>query len=175
MAKTNKMTLVPVLIIVALILGAGYMLISGDIKLPWMRNDNTLEIRRLEGFPTSVAAGTPTPKMREVVTNQKDLETFLKAVDSTGNLALGEKINFDREYLLAASDQTEGNDGYALKIKKVYIDKKNDSLLVSINLQQPGETCAANEVLTTPVDIVAIGKTDKKINFEIVRETKICN
>lgn len=170
-----SMSLLPILLIVGLIIGAGFLLIQGDIQIPWLKKDNTLEIRRLEGFPTTVYTNEIVDKKRLVIKSQEELETFFKEVDTSGNIALAEKIDFDKEYLLAVSSKTVNTKGFDMKIKKIYVDEKNQSLLVSIKQAKPGETCTYDQDPNVPVDIVAIDKTDKSIEFELIKETEECN
>jgi len=173
--KLLSMSFLPIILILILIFGAGFLLIEGEVKLPWMRNDNTLEVRRLEGFPTTVWTKEPLTKQRVVIKSQKELETFLRNSDPEGNLALGEKIDFENEYLLGVSSETEETEGNDLKVKKVYIDKDLNTLKVSIRQYKPGDTCTYDIDPNAPVDLVAIGKTDSKIEFETVKETQECN
>lgn len=178
MSKNTKifsMSLLPVLLIVALIIGAGFLLIEGDIKIPWLKKSNTLEIRRLEGYPSLVYTADIKDKMRVVIKSQEELENFFKTVDSGGNLALGEKIDFNKEYVIAVSSKTMDTKGFDIKIKKIYVDEKDQSLLVSIVQNKPTETCTYDKDPNIPVDMVAINKTDKPIDFELIKKDVDCN
>lgn len=168
------MSLLPILLIVGLIIGAGFLLVQGEVQLPWLKKDNTLEIRRLEGYPTVVYTNDIEDKQRIVIKSQEELEAFLKSVDKTGNLALGEKIDFNKEYLLAVASKTVNTKGFDMKIKKIYINEKDNSLLVSVRQAKPGETCTYDPDPNVPVDLVAIDKTDKSIEFELIKEVEEC-
>ena len=179
MSKNNpkllSMNLLPIVLIVALILGAGFLLIEGDVKLPWAKKDNTFSVRRLEGFPTTSYTDQQLPKQRLVIKSQKELEDFLKAADPSGNLALGEKIDFDKEYLLGVSSETVDTQGYGIKVRKVYIDDQENRLLASIRQTIPGENCTYDIDPNIPVDLVAVEKTEKDVEFESIKEFAECN
>ncbi len=64
--------------------------------------------------------------------------------------------------------------GREFKIKKVYIDKEKDELLVSGRLKRPDDKCVVTQELNSIVDLVAISKTEKNITFETLIETYIC-
>ena len=49
----NNMNLIPVAIILVLIFVAGFLLLKDSIRLPWVRKDSTIEVKRLSNFPTS--------------------------------------------------------------------------------------------------------------------------
>jgi len=173
--KLLSMSFLPIILILVLIFGAGYLLIEGEVKLPWMRNDNTLEVRRLEGFPTTVWTKEPLTKQRIVIKSQEELEQFLKNADPDGNLALGEKIDFDKEYLLGVSSETEETEGNDIKVKRVNIDKDSNTLKVIVRQNKPGDSCTYDVDPNAPVDLVAIGKTESNIEFETTKETLECN
>ncbi|KKS40037.1 MAG: hypothetical protein UV27_C0025G0001, partial [candidate division WWE3 bacterium GW2011_GWA1_42_46] len=57
---TLNMSLIPLVVIVVLMIGAGYFLLQGEIKLPGF-NKGT-QIRRLDGFPTVITTEMPLEK-----------------------------------------------------------------------------------------------------------------
>lgn len=158
------MSLLPVFLIIALIIGAGYFLMKDDFKLPKIFN-NEPQVRRLEGFPTATAQ-TGVSKERRVIRSQTELDDFLKVVGN-GNLKLNEHIDFEKEYILAASTETQNSGGVRLKVRKLYEDKEANKLIVSLRESHPGAECSVTMALNTPIDMVAISKTDKDISFEI--------
>lgn len=161
-------SLLPVVLLVVLALGAGYFLMKDDLKLPSFSKEP--EVRRLEGFPTIIYTDQEIDKQREVIKDQESLEKFLKTADPTGNLALGEKINFEKEYLLGVTSPTQDEAGHEIKVKKLYEDKKEGSLLVSIRQTDNPESCEVVLQKNVAVDLVAISKTDYNIEFEVVKE-----
>jgi hypothetical protein len=169
--KTNTlyMSFVPVILLLVLIAGAGYFLLKDDFKLPKIFN-NEPQLRRLEGFPTVVNSAQPIEKQRVVIKSQDELIAFLKTVDPTGSLALGEKINFDKEYLLGVAAKTATEGDTQIKIRKLYEDKKAKEILVSIREIDPQGPCVKTGQSIIPVDIVAISKTDDSIKFEVIKE-----
>ena len=168
-----KMSLIPLVLIMAVILGAGYFLVQGDIKLPSF--DNKPEINRLEGFPTIIYTEEDLEKERLVIRTQDELVQFLNRIDKTGLTELRAPINFDKEFLLGASSESELPVGHTLKIKKVYIDEADNILTVEIEETFPGEGCEIEEDKHIAVDLVSISKTESEIKFDRVKKTEICN
>ena len=162
-------SLLPVIILVLLILGAGYFLMKDDFELSKIFNRGP-QVRRLEGFPVVVDVSGQIDKQRRVIKSQEELEDFLKTVDPTGNLALGEKIDFSREYLIGVSTATLDRGGSKLKVKKVYENKENNELLISLKQTILAENCMVTQQLNLPVDLVAVSKTDYEITFEASKE-----
>lgn len=169
------MSLIPLVIIIALIVGAGYFLMEGEIKLPNFNRGP--QVRRLEGFPTVVYTEEQLEKQRRVITNEQELGEFLNSVDKSGLLTVKEKIDFSKEYLLAVASKTYDETDHRIKIRKVYEDKDNKTLLVSVLEVDPGETCADKVELDKNValEIAAISKTDWKIEFERMKQVEECN
>lgn len=165
----------PVLIVLGLILGAGYFLLRGEINLPFNETSNTVEVRRLEGFPVNVSLPGELGKIQTVLKSEKELIAFLAAIDKSNNLSVNEKINFDKEYLIGVSSKTFNTDGHDFKIRKVYIDVEKDMLLVSSRTVKPDDDCNVTKGLNTVVDIVAVSKTDKDFDFENLIETQTCS
>jgi len=168
-----KMSFLPLIIIIALILGAGYLLINGEIKLP--KFNKGPQIRRLEGFPTIIYTDKVLDKQRQVIKSDQELNQFLNTVDSTGLLVLKEKINFDKEYLIGVSTKTYDETGHKMKIRKVYEDKNKKTLLVSIIESESEKNCPVEQQTNIPVDLVAISKTDSDIAFERIKDFTLCS
>lgn len=177
--QQNKMagiSALPLIIILGLILGAGYFLLQGEVNLDFLKPDNTLELRRIEDFPSIVTTGDETiNKQRTIIKSEKELIGFLSNIDKTNQLTFSEKIDFDKEILVAVSTKPFENTGYKAKIRRIYVDKEKESLLVSTKITMPGETCVTEPDLTIGVDIVAIDKTDMEIDFETQRTTNFCD
>lgn len=175
MSKTkSQMNLLPVALLILLIIGAGYLLLKGEVKLPDFFNTEP-QVRRLNGFPTVLYTSEKLEKQRLVIKTQEDLQTFLQTVDKTGILQLQEKIDFSREYLLGVSSETVDFTGSTMKIRKVYQDKENKKLIVELRQILNDEECPDIEKdPNIAVDVVAINKTDWDIEFELVKDKKTC-
>lgn len=170
---TLNMSLIPLFILIVLILGAGYLLIQGEIKLP--KFNKGPQIRRLEGFPTIIYTETNLEKQRRVIKNEQELNEFLDYVDESGLVTVNEKINFEKEYLLAVSTETEQETGHTIKVKKVYEDKEDGVLLVYIEETEEGENCEPESDPNIALDIVAITKVDQEFTFDKVKKVKNCD
>ena len=155
-------SLLPVILLVALALGAGYFLMKDDIKLPSLNKEP--EVRRLEDFPTVVYSDEVIDKQRNVIKTQEELENFLRTVDPSGNLALSEKINFEKEFLLGVTTSTQEKTGTTLKVRKLYENKENKKLSVAIKQMENPEECESDLQKNVAVDIVAVSKTDYEIS-----------
>lgn len=164
---------IPILLIIGIILGAGYFLMKGEFKLPSIGRSKT-EVRRLKGFPTTIYTSENIEKKRAVITNKTELSEFLNSVDSTGQLVVPEDIDFEKEFLVGASTETRDTTGYKITVKKVYADKKDESLLISIRETRPAETCEVEDESNVSIDLVALTKTDWEIGFEKVTEYENC-
>lgn len=165
----------PVLIVLGLILGAGYFLLGGDFSFPFNEPDTTVEVRRLEEFPINVPLTNKIEKIQTVIKSEKELIAFMAAIDKSNTLSISEKINFDKEYLIGVSSKSFDTGGYEFKIRKIYIDQEKNILLVSSKTIKPGDACIVTQELNTIVDIVAISKTDKVFEFENLIETRTCS
>lgn len=165
---------IPVVLVIGIILGTGYFLMKGEIKLPSFGRRIT-EVRRLKGFPTNIYTSEDIKKQRTIITNEDELSEFLNSVDSTGQLVVPENINFEKEFLAGVSTQTRDTTGYEITVKKVYADKKNKSLLISLRETRPAETCEVESESNVAIDLVALTKTDWNIDFEKVTEYDNCD
>lgn len=175
--ETHKMagiSALPLIIILGLIFGAGYLLLQGEIDLDLFEEDRSLEMRRLDDFPTTVGINEELDKQRAIITTEDELVEFLSNVDESGALSVGEKIDFEKEMLVGVSTKNYETGGYGIKIKRIYIDKENQELLVSSIITKPDETCLVTQSPTAAIDIVAIDKTDMKIDFETMTQTEFC-
>ena len=172
-SQVLNMSLLPVILLLVLIVGAGYFLMAGDVNVSKLFNREP-QVRRLQGFPTAVPTSEIFEKKRVVIKSEAELATFLNAIDKTGLLGLSEKVNFDKEYLIGITGKTLPKTTSTIKIRKLYEDKEDSSLIVSIKQIDLGDACEADVQSNLPVDLVAISKTDLRIVFDIVKETKEC-
>ena len=65
-----RVSLLPLLVLVALILGAGYFLLKDEIKLTSLEKKPT--IQRLEGFPTVIYTDKQIEKIRKIKKKKKE-------------------------------------------------------------------------------------------------------
>lgn len=172
-AQLLYISLIPLVVIILIIIGAGYFLLADEIKLP--KFDEGPQIRRLEGFPTIVYTDRVLEKQRKIITSQDELNQFLNEVDPTGLLTLKDEINFEKELVLAVTSETESQDEHKIKIKKVYEDKEDQSILVSIEETFPGDTCEVEEAPHIAVEVATIDKTEYEIEFERLKKVVECN
>lgn len=168
-------SLLPLFVIIILIIGAGYFLLVDEIKLP--KFNRGPQVRRIEGFPTNVVVdqNVTTEKKRLVLQAEHELDTFLNEIDSSGMLTMREKVDFNKEYVIAVTSSVENAETHRIKVRKVYEDKANNTLLVSIVETFPGDSCMVDVSPHIAVDLVAINKTDWNINFERVTDTEECS
>lgn len=177
MSMTKKkgflfLSFIPVALIVVIILVTGYLLLADDLKFPIF--DNKPKIRRLEGFPQNVYTDKQLEKMRIVIKNDEELNNFLNQIDSTGLLTLKEKINYEKEYLVAVTSPNRNLENHSIKIKKLYEDENDKKLIVSVHEIFQAEEC---QVISDPhisVDLVAVNKLDYQFDFEKVTDTIPC-
>ena len=166
-----SINLVPLFILVALLLGIWYFFLSDNEVFNFNRAP---EVRRLNGFPAIVYSEDDLEKQRLLINDEEQLAEFLNSVDKSGYLIVREDINFDKEMLLAVSTSTEDLEGQTIKIRKLYEDNDSDTILVSVRETEPGSTCEIVENKNAAVDLVAISRTIKKIEFEKIKEIKEC-
>jgi len=69
---------IPIIIILLLIGGAGYFLFGQDLEIPI--EDRKTQITRVEGFPRMIYVSEDREKVREVITSEEELNEFLSEV-----------------------------------------------------------------------------------------------
>ena len=168
-----RISLLPLVVIIGLILGAGYLLLAGDINLPDFLKKS--EFRRVEGFPTIVYTSNTVEKQRLVIKSEQELTDFLNKVDSTGLLEVKEPINFKKEYLVAVTTETQDRTGSTVKIKKLEKDKEKNRIVVTIRETEKDENCEVELDKNIALDIVAVSKTDLPFDFDRVKQVETCN
>lgn len=167
----------PIIIVAVAIAAGGYFFLGKNGgNFGGSRDENTVEVRRLKNFPQIIPGSKEVDKEHVVIKSQQELDDFLSSLDDTGLLTVEDDINFDKEFVIGVHSKTHETDGFDLKIKRVYNDEDDKTLLVSRVETKPGDSCV-DELDNTPtiaVDIVTIEQTDYKIEFELLRETKVC-
>src|SRR5258708_7196932 len=126
-----SMSLLPVVLLVLLILGAGYFLMSGDLNNSKIFNHEP-EMRRLNGFPTTLDSTVTINRQRAIIHNDQELAQFFNTVDSTAKLTLADKIDFTKEVLIGISTETQTDKRSTVKVKKLYLNNQDKSIVVSI-------------------------------------------
>ncbi len=167
-----KVSLIPLVILIGLILGAGYFLLQGEIKLPKFNKGPT--IQRLGGFPTVIYGEKQMEKERIVITSEQELDEFLNLIDESGILNVKEDINFEKNVVLAVSSSTNDEVGCKIKIRRVYEDKEDEKIIVLFEEIRPGDSCEIEFDKNIAVDMVMLSKTDWEIDFEKVTKIVEC-
>lgn len=168
-----RVSLIPLVILIGLILGAGYFLLQGEITLPKFNKGPT--IRRLAGFPTVVNTDKVLEKQRWVVKSDTELNEFLNLVDSSGLLQLKDKVNFEKEFILAVSSGTNEESGHKIKIREVYEDTKSKKIIVQVEETELGDSCTKELSKNIAVDMVSLSKTDWQIKFDKIIKNEECD
>jgi hypothetical protein len=167
-----RVSLIPLVILIGLILSAGYFLLQGEITLPKFNKGPT--IKRLVGFPAVVGTDKILEKQRWVIKSDEELNQFLNLVDSSGLLALKDKVNFEKEFILAVSSGTNEETGNKIKIKKVYEEAKSKRIIVLVEETEQGQTCEKELTKNVAVDMVSLSKTDWQIKFDKIIKNEEC-
>lgn len=167
-----RVSLIPIVVLIGLILGAGYFLLKGEITLPKLNKGPT--IQRLGGFPTIIYTDKELDKQRKVITNEQELNEFLNLVDETGLLTVKEEINFEKSVVLAVASATNEETGHKIKIRSVYEDKEEQEILVEFEETDPDNDCEYELDKNIAVDMVVLSKTDYEINFEKITKVIQC-
>jgi hypothetical protein len=166
------MSFLPLGIIIVLIIGVGYFLLKGDIKLPNFNKGP--QIGRLEGFPTVIDTTKDLIKVRKVLKSEVELAEFLNTVDGSNQLSVKEKIDWNKQFVIAVTTDTNDESGHRIKVAKVYEDKKGKSLLISLGEVAKGKGCDVQTGKNIAIDLVTITKTDFNIDFERTRSYETC-
>lgn len=175
--KLNKMSglsALPLIIIIGLILGTGYLLLKDSIDLSFLEVSKDLEMERLENFPKTVSVTKDLDKQRAVIKSEEELINFLSYVSKSKELSLGRKVNFKKEMLIGVSTKTNNTGGYSVKIEKIKVDKKTNNLYITSLITKPSDNCVVTQQLNSAVDIVLVSKTNMDVEFETVRTTDLC-
>lgn len=172
MNNKPKINLIPLFILIGILVAIYFVFLSGTDLFKLNREP---EVRRINGFPTVAYTDKPLEKKREVITNEQQLADFLNYVDESGYLIVREDIDFNKEFLLGVSTDTNATEGHSIKVRKLYEDKENNKLIVSLREEEPGDNCNYEANPNVAVDLVAISKTAQKIDFERIKEVVPCN
>ncbi|MCA9308059.1 protease complex subunit PrcB family protein, partial [candidate division WWE3 bacterium] len=156
-ASKLYISILPIVILVLLVLGLGYFLTEGEVDLPW-KSTNRLDVERIEGYPTNILTSNQVTKKREIIKSQEDLDNFINSIDSAGVVKAPQGVDFEDNFVIAVATETLNTDGYRLKVHRIYLDDKDNSLLVQVEETEPGKTCEVSEVTNVAVDLAVIEK-----------------
>lgn len=166
---TLNMSLLPLGIILVLIIGVGYFLLQGEIQLP--KFNKGPQIGRLENFPTVVDTTKVIEKTRKVIKSEAELDEFLNSIDTNNQLVVKEKINWDKQIVIAITSNTNDESGHKIKVAKAYENKTQKELLIKVVETEKGDGCDVEKGMNVAVDLVTLTKTEYSIDFE--RELKV--
>lgn len=179
MAKKSSMNILPIIIVLGIIVLAGYPLLKGNVNAPWQKKDKKIQITRMEGFPRTWETQKNIKKSYRVIQNQAELEEFFNYADlSSDQNALNSilsNVNFNKEQIIAVVSDVQEELGSQIKIKKIEEDKKDKTLKVTIFQIKPDDTCIPEVKNNVLIDIIKIDKTNYKIEFDSVKQTKSCD
>ena len=171
MNKKTKINLLPLLIFLGIAIVV-YFLFLNDKDL--FNPNREPEVRRLNGFPTTVYTEKDVEKERVIIRSEQELAEFLNRIDESGYLIVREKVDFEKEILLGVSSSTNDEEGHEIKVRKLYEDKENNKLLVSVRELELGDTCEKIMNKNITVDVVVVSKTDMEIDFERFKQVEEC-
>jgi hypothetical protein len=173
------MNIVPLILIFVLILAAGYLLLKDTLKLPWFRDDSTIEITRMEGFPRAWLTEKEVAKVRRVIENEAELQEFFEYADMTSDqTALSSvlaEVDFNKELVIGVTSDTQEETEGLLRVKRVEIDKEEKNLNVQLIQYKPDETCVPEIKKNVLVDIIKIERSDNEIDFDVVKQSRSCD
>lgn len=167
-----KVSLFPIVVLIGLIMGIGYFLLQGEISLPKLNRGPT--IQRVEGFPTVIYSDREMEKERRVIRSEEELNNFLNYIDETGLLDVKEKINFQKNVVIAVTTDSDDKTGRKMKIDEVYEDKEENEILVKFDEIKPGDNCEQEIDRNIAVDMVILSETNMDISFEKVTKVIEC-
>lgn len=169
-----NVSLVPLIVIIGLILGAGFLLLKDEINLPKFNKGPTM--RRIEGFSSLVYVDDDfeIERRKKVIRSREELNEFLNAIDKSGLLEVKENIDFDKEFIIAVNSKVHEETGHRTKIGKIYEDVTENRLLVLVEEKESGDTCEKDPDRNVTLDIVAVSNTDLRISFDRVKKVEEC-
>lgn len=176
--KKNNINLIPVLLLVAVIAVAGYLLLKDTINLPWTKKGDSIEVTRIEGFPKTIETEKDLKKQRLIIKSKEELKGFLDYLDIKDENfyeSVLSQVNFDQRYLIGVSSDLQEETEGMYRIKRVLNDKQDASLKVVVIQYKPDITCAPQIKNNVLADLVIISKTDLAVSFDVVKETKRCD
>jgi hypothetical protein len=109
--------------------------------------------------------------LRRIVRTGAEWKAAWKQV-ATDRASESPKVDFQREMLVVAGMGERNTGGYGIEV--VSWEARGGELIVTVRETSPGPGCMLPQIITTPVLIVAIPKSDLPVKFIEKRETRDC-
>ena len=100
------------------------------------------------------------------ITNEKQWQVFLNKINSVNNVSLSfteTNINFSNHIIICVFDAIRNTGGYAIEIKRVFVEKNN--LNIVYTKKGPGPMEMVTTAITQPYHIVKIEKRGEGHKF----------
>jgi protease stability complex PrcB-like protein len=81
-------------------------------------------------------------------------------------------VDFTREMVIVAALGTRPSGGYGIVVESA--SRENGSLYVAIRSESPGTSCLSSAVLTAPVDVARVPRSDEQVQFRERSVTRSC-
>ena len=100
-----------------------------------------------------------------IIASNEAWQTFLEKLNSVNNVSgqFNSTIDFSKNNVIVAVDRVRNTSGFSIKLEKA--QEENDQLMFSVLKNGPSPTDMVATVITQPIDIIVINKTNKKIVF----------
>lgn len=128
-------------------------------------------------FTSNSGIGDP---LRIVIRNRDDWREMWKRIhspdaehDPISELPPLPQIDFSREMVVVVALGARATGGYDVIVEGAY--QRNDRLEIVVRSMSPGKGCFSVQMITQPVDIVRLPKTERSVVFrenEVVHECK---
>lgn len=111
----------------------------------------------------------------------RDPLSFKILLDKAG-VVVNDKINFNREMVIAVFHGWKPTTGYDINIRSVElvgnpsaVDANGNVLVVTVVKKKPGENCYLSQVITAPYHLVKLPRFDGKVIFEEIEVIEHCH
>ena len=81
-------------------------------------------------------------------------------------------VNFNEVIIVIAAMGAEPTTGYEIKITGA--TRRDRGVVVGVTTVSPGPSCAVSQVITYPVALSRLPRTDANVGFEFTRTTRAC-
>lgn len=101
-----------------------------------------------------------------VISSQEEWKEFLDKIDTTNKVSdrFESAIDFSKETVLVAVDGVKNTGGFGIKI--LDLKEEKDKVLITVTRKGPEKAnTMVTMIITQPINIVKIKKTDKEIVF----------
>jgi hypothetical protein len=107
----------------------------------------------------------------------RDLEQWQsiwsEAMRGRGTPTAPPAVDFNRYMVILAAMGTQRTGGHEISIEEVHREGKH--IVVTVRQVSPGPGCMTTQVLTSPVDIVQVPKSDEAVTFVERQEIQNCD